>query len=65
MLTPEEAEAHEKRKARSREWQKEWRDKKKAAMPEQPPKPLSRNEIVKRKSAGLPLTPEELEIYEA
>ena len=44
---------------------KEWRDKRKTAEPPKPPKPLSKNEIIKRKSAGLPLTPAELEIYEA
>jgi len=65
LLTPEELETHEQRKAHNRAWQKEWRDKRKAAEPPKPPKPLSRNEIIRRKSAGLPLTPEELAIYEA
>jgi len=65
LLTQEELEEHEKRKAHNRAWQKEWRDKRKAAEPPKPPKPLSQNEIRKRKSAGLPLTPEELAIYEA
>ena len=65
LLTPEEMEAHEQKKAHSREWQKEWRDKRKAAEPPKPPKPLSRNAIIKRRSEGLPLTPEEQEIYRA
>ena len=65
MLTQEELEEHEQRKAHNRAWQKEWRDKRKAAEPPKPPKPLSQNEIVKRKSAGLPLTPDEMQIYEA
>ena len=65
LLTPEEQEAHEKRLAHNRAWQKEWRDKRKAAEPPKPPKPLSQNEIIKRKRAGLPLTPDELAIYEA
>jgi hypothetical protein len=62
LLTPEEIEADEQFRASRREWQKEWRDKRKAA---EPPKPLSQNEIIKRKSAGLPLAPDELKIYEA
>jgi len=65
LLTPEEIEADELDRARRREWQKQWRNKRKAAEPPKPPKPLSQNEIVKRKSAGLPLTAGELEIYEA
>jgi hypothetical protein len=65
LLTPEEQEAYEKRLEHSREWQKEWRDKRKAAEPPKPPKPLSKNEIVKRKYAGLPLTDEEYAIYRA
>jgi hypothetical protein len=32
--------------------------------PPKPPKPLSQNEIIKRKNEGFPLTTEELEIYE-
>ena len=62
LLTPEELEADELHRAKRREWQKEWRAKRKVA---EPPKSRSKNEIIKRKSAGLPLTPEELEIYEA
>jgi len=65
LLTPEEIEADELHRAKRREWQKEWRDKRKAAEPPKPPKHLSQNEIIKRKTAGLPLTPDELAIYEA
>ena len=38
LLTPEELEAEEKRLAHSREWQKEWREKRKAAEPPKPPR---------------------------
>jgi hypothetical protein len=58
-------EAEARRLEHSRAWQKEWRDKRKAAEPPKPPKPLSQNEIIKRKNEGLPLTPDELKIYEA
>ena len=54
-----------KNRQKRREWQKEWRDKKKAAEPPKPPKPSSQNEIIKRKYAGLPLTDEEYAIYRA
>jgi len=64
LLTPEELAAHELRKAKSRAWQKEWRDKRKAAMPEQLKK-ATRSDIIQRKKDGLSLTPEELEIYAA
>jgi hypothetical protein len=64
-LTPEEIKADEQDRARRREWQKEWRDKRKAAEPPKPPKPLSQNKIIKRKYAGLPLTDEEYAIYRA
>ena len=37
LLTPEELEAEEKRLAHNREWQKEWREKRKASEPEKPP----------------------------
>jgi hypothetical protein len=63
-LTPEETEADEKRREYRRAWQKEWRDKRKAALQEQSPKPLSQNEIIRRQKDGLPFTPEELAIYE-
>jgi len=65
LLTPEEIEADEQDRARRREWQREWRDKRKAAEPPKPPKPLSQNEIIKRKYAGLPLTDEEYAVYRA
>ena len=38
IVTPEELEAEEKRLAHSREWQKEWREKRKAAEPPKPPR---------------------------
>lgn len=63
LLTPEEMEAEERRLEHNRAWQKEWREKRKAAEPLKPPKPLSQNEIIKRKYAGLPLTDEEYAIY--
>ena len=65
LLTPEEIETDEQSMAKRREWQKEWRDKRQAAKPPKPPKPLSQNEIIKRKNKGLPLTPEEQERYDA
>jgi hypothetical protein len=61
LLTPEKTEAYELQQQKRREWQKQWRNKKKAA---RPPKPLSRNEIIRRKGAGLPLTTDEYEVYE-
>jgi hypothetical protein len=39
--------------------------KRKAAEPPKPHKPLSQNEIIKRKYAGLPLNDEEYAIYRA
>jgi hypothetical protein len=65
LLTPEELEEYNRKREHSRAWQKEWRDKRKASEPPKPPKPLSRNEIVKRHYAGLPLTDEEYAIYRA
>ena len=65
LLTSEEIEADELHRQKRREWQKEWRDKRKAAEPPKPPKPLSQNEIIKRKYEGLPLTDEEYAIYRA
>ena len=63
LLTPEEIEADKIRMEIKRVKHKEWREKRRA---EEPPKPkkVSRNDVIKRKSAGLPLTPEEFEIYE-
>jgi len=65
LLTPEEQEEYDRKREHNRAWQKEWRDKRKAAEPPKPPKPLSKNEIIKRKYAGLPLTDEEYAIYRA
>ncbi|MDR1736767.1 MAG: DUF4368 domain-containing protein [Oscillospiraceae bacterium] len=65
LLTPEELEEYNRKRERNRAWQKEWRNKRKAAEPPKPPKPLSQNEIVKRHYAGLPLTDEEYAIYRA
>ena len=65
LLTPEEAEADRQRLEYNRAWQKEWRDKRNAALPPKPPKPLSQNAIIQRHKDGLPLTPEQQEIYDA
>jgi hypothetical protein len=69
LLTPEEIEEDERRREHNRAWQKEWREKRQADMPPKPPKPSSKQavikEIVARKKEGLPLTPEEIEIYTA
>jgi len=65
LLTPEEAEAHEQKKAHSRAWQKEWRDKRKAAEPPKPAKQLSIAKIAERVKDGLPITAEETERHEA
>ncbi len=61
LLTPEEQAADEARLAHNRAWQKEWRDKRKAAEPPKPPKPKSIKELIACSGAGLPLTPEEQE----
>lgn len=61
LLTPEEQEAEEKRLAHNRAWQKEWREKQKAAEPPKPPKPKSINELIQLQKAGTDLTPEEAE----
>lgn len=61
LLTPEEQEADEKRRARNRAWQKEWRDKRKAEAPPKPPRPRSVNALLDSEKAGLPLTAEEQE----
>jgi len=65
LLTPEELKEHEQRKAHSRVWQKEWRDKRQADAPPKPPKPLSIAKIAERVKEGLPLTTEETERHEA
>lgn len=60
LLTPEEQEAEEKRLAHRREWQKEWREKRKASQPEKPHK-KSLEELAGLQKAGADLTPEEAE----
>ena len=61
LLTPEGLEAEEKRLAHSREWQKEWREKRKAAEPPKPPKKKSIKELMELEKTGAELTPEETE----
>ena len=61
LLTPEELEAEEKRLAHNREWQKEWREKRKAAEPPKPPKKKSIKELMELEKTGAELTPEETE----
>ena len=61
IVTPEELEAEEKRLAHSREWQKEWREKRKAAEPPKPPKKKSIKELMELEKTGAELTPEETE----
>ncbi len=60
LLTPEEQEAEEQRLAHNREWQKKWRERKKASQPEKPRK-RSLEELVKLHREGTNLTPEEAE----
>ena len=61
IVTPEELEAEEKRLAHSREWQKEWREKRKAAEPPKPPKKKSIKELMELEKTGAELTPQETE----
>ena len=61
IVIPEELEAEEKRLAHSREWQKEWREKRKAAEPPKPPKKKSIKELMELEKTGAELTPEETE----
>ena len=61
LLTPEEQAADEARLAHNRVWQKEWREKRKAAEPPKPPKPKSLKELAALQKAGADLTPEEAE----
>ncbi len=61
LLTPEEQAADEARLAHNRAWQKEWREKRKAAEPPKPPKPKSLKELATLQKAGADLTPEEAE----
>lgn len=44
-----------------REWQKEWREKRKASEPEKPPKQKSINELMELEKTGADLMPEEVE----
>ncbi len=61
LLTPEELEAEENRLAHNREWQKEWREKRKASEPEKPPKQKSIKELMAVEKTGADLTPEDTE----
>jgi len=61
LLTPEDQEAEEKRLAHNREWQKEWREKRKATEPPKPPKKKSIKELMELEKTGAELTPEETE----
>ena len=61
LLTPEEQAADEARLAHNRAWQKEWREKRKAAEPPKPPKLKSLKELAALQKAGADLTPEEAE----
>ena len=61
LLTPEEQAADEARLAHNRAWQKEWREKRKAAEPPKPPKSKSLKELAALQKAGADLTPEEAE----
>lgn len=61
LLTPEEQEAEKQRLAHNRAWQREWREKRKAAEPPKPPRPKSLKELAALKKAGADLTPEEAE----
>ena len=61
IVTPAEQEAEEKRLAHNREWQKEWREKRKASEPEKPPKQKSIKELMAVEKTGTDLTPEETE----
>jgi hypothetical protein len=66
LLTPEEAEAEEKRLAKKREYNNTYHAKRNAALPPKPPSAKSvLQDIIKRKNADMPLTPEESEIYQA
>jgi len=65
LLTPEEIEADIIRMDIKRIKHKEWREKRRAAMPPKPPKPLSLAMIAERVKEGLPITPEETARHEA
>lgn len=64
LLTPEEQEAEEQRLVYRRAWQKEWREKRKAAQPEKP-RQRSLAELARAEKEGTGLTPEEAERLEA
>ena len=64
LLTAEEQEADEQRRAHNRAWQKEWREKRKASHPEKP-RQRSLAELARAQKAGENLTPEETERLEA
>lgn len=61
MLTPEEETAYEAQLANQRAWQKEWRDKRRAAQPPKPPKPRSIQVLLECDKTGLAMTEEERE----
>jgi hypothetical protein len=65
LLTPDETEAENRRLEKKKIYNKQYHEKRKATKPPKPPKPLSANEIIKRKYAGLPLTDDEYAIYRA
>jgi len=60
QLTPEEVKTDEERRAKQNEYNKAYWKKKQA---EKPPKPLTKNQIIKRHYEGLPLTDEEHAVY--
>lgn len=61
LLTLEEHAADEVRLARNRAWQKEQRDKRRAAQPPKPPKPRSIQTLLECDKTGLAMTEEERE----
>lgn len=61
LLTPEEETAYEAQLSNQRAWQKEWRDKRRAAQPPKPPKPRSIQVLFECDKTGLAMTEEERE----
>ena len=61
LLTPEEETAYEAHLTNQRAWQKEWRDKRRAAQPPKPPKPRSIQVLLECDKTGLAMTEEERE----
>jgi hypothetical protein len=61
-LTPEEQEIYEAWRQKYNDRMREWRHRKKASEPPKTPEPTQK-EVVERSKAGIPLTPEELELY--